>query len=188
MQAAHPGLRVPAKPMAEPGRAAQVWSIVDTLDSIFGTKDHVDLAQECARAILILVYGLLLVRLTGRRVFGNWSALDIVVSIVVGSSLSRALTGSAPLWGTLAAIVVLMALHWALAHLAALRPGLSFLLEGQPIELAAEGKADPRALVRNAVTEADLAEALRQSGIETIEGARKVTLEPSGTITALKSG
>ena len=32
--------------------------------------------------------------------FGRWSALDIVLAIITGSSLSRARTGSAPLWGT----------------------------------------------------------------------------------------
>jgi hypothetical protein len=37
----------------------------------------------------------------GRRVFGRWAALDIVVAIVVGSNLSRALTGAAQLGGTL---------------------------------------------------------------------------------------
>jgi uncharacterized membrane protein YcaP (DUF421 family) len=37
---------------------------------------------------------LAIVRFVGRRVFGEWAALDIIVSIVVGSNLSRALTGS----------------------------------------------------------------------------------------------
>ncbi len=71
------------------------WSI-----AIFGRDDAVDTAQLVARACLIFVYGLVLVRLAGRRVFGRWSALDIIVSIVVGSNLSRALTGNAPLLGT----------------------------------------------------------------------------------------
>ena len=64
---------------------------------------------------MIFVFGLALVRLAGRRVFGKWAALDIVVSIIIGSNLSRALTGNAPLWGTLAGTALLMALHWLLA-------------------------------------------------------------------------
>ncbi len=54
------------------------------LDAIFGTSDHVSLAQECARAALIFFFGLALVRLSGRRVFAKWSALDIIVSITHG--------------------------------------------------------------------------------------------------------
>ena len=65
--------------------------------AIFGVDAHLSWAQECARAVLVFAYGLLLVRVAGRRIFGKWSALDIIVSIVVGSNLSRALTGSAEL-------------------------------------------------------------------------------------------
>lgn len=51
-------------------------------------------SQDCARAVLVFICGLVLVRIAGRRVFGQWSALEIVVSIIIGSNLSRALTGS----------------------------------------------------------------------------------------------
>ncbi len=57
--------------------------------------------------MLIFAYGLVLVQLSGRRTFGKWSALDVIVSIMLDSSQSRALTGSAPLrqrrctWGLL---------------------------------------------------------------------------------------
>lgn len=52
------------------------------------------------------------VRIAGKRVFGKWAALDIIVSIMAGSNLSRALTGNAPLGGTLAATSLLMGLHY----------------------------------------------------------------------------
>ena len=71
------------------------------LDDVFGSTVGITWWQECARAALIFCYGLLLVRLAGRRIFATWSALDIVVAIVTGSTLSRALTGNAPLFGTL---------------------------------------------------------------------------------------
>src|SRR3954469_13579004 len=108
-------------------------------DDLFGVTGQVAWAQECARAVLIFGYGLALVRVAGRRVFGKWAALDIIVSIVVGSNLSRALTGNAALLGTLAATTLLMALHWLLAHAAARSSRLSSLLEGPAIELARDG-------------------------------------------------
>lgn len=154
--------------------------------SIFGSGKDLSVAQECARAVLVLAYGLLAVRVVGRRIFGKWSALDIVVSIVIGSNLSRALTGSAPLLGTLAATTVFLLLHWLLAHLAARFPAMSRLLEGQAIMIFKEGKADHGARLRHSVSEADLDEALRQSGMSSVNDARQVTLEPSGKITVLK--
>lgn len=154
--------------------------------SIFGTGKDLGVLQECARAVLVLAYGLVAVRVVGRRIFGKWSALDIVVSIVIGSNLSRALTGSAPLLGTLAATSVFLLLHWLLAHLAARFPVMSRLLEGQAITIFKEGAADHDARLRHSVSQADLDEALRQSGLSSVTEARQVTLEPSGKITVLK--
>ena len=157
-----------------------------SLQELFGVTGHITWAQECARALMIFIYGLLLVRLAGRRVFGKWSALDIIVSIVVGSNLSRALTGSAALLGTLAATTLLMALHWLLAHAAARSSRLSRLLEGPAIELARDGAGESSTFVREAVSEGDLNEALRQAGVERVAETRRITLEPSGKITVLK--
>src|ERR687885_300502 len=106
-----------------------------SLEDVFGPTGHITWAQECARALVVFIYGLALVRVAGRRVFGKWAALDIIVSIVVGSNLSRALTGSADLGGTLAATTLLMALHWILSHLAASFPTLSRVFEGRPVNL-----------------------------------------------------
>ena len=156
------------------------------MEAVFGSGSDLAWYQECARAALIFVYGLVLVRIAGRRIFGKWSALDIVVSIIIGSNLSRALTGSAQLWGTLAATTLLVALHWVLARLVVASPGLSRIVEGRPAELARHGALRESVLERHAVSQADLNEALRQSGVDDIAAAKTVTLEPSGKITVLK--
>ncbi len=149
--------------------------------SLFGTIE-VTAAQLCARAVLILFYGLFVVRLVGRRVFGKWAALDIVVAIVVGSNLSRAMTGNAPLWGTLAATTVLMVVHILLAQLAARSRAASRWFEGRPIVLAREGHADRRSWTRHSVSAADIEEALRRHGLAQLSEAQELVLEPSGTI------
>ena len=61
------------------------------------------------------------------------------VSIVIGSNLSRALTGNAPLFGTLAATTLMFALHWILAHAAMRFVPLSTMLEGRAVILAEAG-------------------------------------------------
>lgn len=156
------------------------------VDEVFGSGSDLAWYQECARAAVVFVYGLVLVRIAGRRIFGKWSALDIVVSIIIGSNLSRALTGNAQLWGTLAATTLLVALHWVLARLVATSPAFSRIIEGRAVELARHGAPKGSARQRYAVSEADLDEALRQSGVDDIAHARIVTLEPSGKITVLK--
>lgn len=159
---------------------------MDWLTAVFGQKNEITTLQECARAILIFVYGLLLVRIAGRRLFGKWAALDIVVAIMVGSNLSRALTGGAPLAGTLAATTLLIAIHWALAWLAARNPTLSRILEGRAIVLACRGDMNHANRKWHAISEADIAEALRQAGVGNAEQAEQIMLEPGGKITILK--
>ena len=65
------------------------------LDAVFGGMKDLTLAQESARAVLIFFYGLIMLRLSGRRTFAQMSAVDLVISIIVGSNLSRAMTGGA---------------------------------------------------------------------------------------------
>lgn len=156
------------------------------LDSIFGVSEGLDTAQLCARAGLIFVYGLVLVRIAGRRMFGRWSALDIIVSIMAGSNLSRALTGNAPLWSTLTATTLLMVLHWLMARAAAWSPRLSRLIEGRSITLVRDGRIDERAMHLHGFTDADLREGLRSAGIERAEDARLLALESSGKVSVLK--
>ncbi|HWF00686.1 MAG TPA: YetF domain-containing protein [Caulobacteraceae bacterium] len=156
------------------------------ISSIFGAARHVGPAQECARAVVIFVYGYVAVRLVGRRVFGKWAALDIVVSVIIGSNLSRALTGSAHLLGTMAATTVVLALHWALAQLACRQPRLSRLIEGRPFDLAQDGELRAAMLHRWSISQADIDEALRARGVARLEPADRLVLEPSGGISLLR--
>jgi len=136
---------------------------------------------------VVFIYGLVIVRVAGRRVFGKWAALDIIVSVIVGSNLSRALTGQASLGGTLAATTALMVLHWILAQAAARSAWLASIVEGTSIELGGGGLVDQAAMRRNSVSHRDLDEALRQSSVEDVSKTHRVVLEPSGKITVVKS-
>jgi uncharacterized membrane protein YcaP (DUF421 family) len=153
---------------------------------LFGETQHANAWQLCARAALVFVYGWLLVRIAGRRAFARWTAVDIVVAIVTGSNLSRALTGNADLFGTLAATTLMMAIHWALARAAARSPAISRLVEGAPVAIGKGGSVDAAALVHHGVSAADLQEALRAAGVESAADTRAIVLEPSGKVSVLK--
>jgi uncharacterized membrane protein YcaP (DUF421 family) len=160
---------------------------MEVLAAVFGQQNHLSTAQECARTLLIFAFALGVVRISGRRTFAKWSSLDTVVSVIAGSTLSRALTGNAPLWGTLAAMLVLFGAHWALAQLAARHSGLAAILEGRPITLGRAGQLDERARVRHSVSRSDVLEALHRKDLEEPSGTRLVSLEPNGTINVIKT-
>lgn len=159
------------------------------LVAIFGIQNHLSTLQEAARAILIFFYGLLLLRLAGPRMFGHWSALDIVITIMVGSALARAMTGSAPLLGTMVAAAVMAFLHAALAAWVARNGAVAHLIEGNPVVLIDHGRIDHEARKRAKISEADLREALRQEGVDGeahVANVKSVTLEPSGRLSVVK--
>lgn len=159
------------------------------MESIFGTMHHVSVEQESARAVLVFVYGLIVLRVSGRRTFAQWSAIDIVVSIIVGSSLSRAMTGSAPLWGTLAAVAVLVLLHLGVSYAVARNQKLSKLIEGDSVVLASDGHIEKANLHCHLVSLSDLGEALRGKGLDglaALGNTKRIELEPSGKISIVK--
>jgi len=159
------------------------------LIAIFGVQNHLSTAQEGARAVLIFTYGLLLLRLSGPRMFGHWSALDIVISIMIGSALARAMTGSAPLVGTMVAAAVMAFLHVTLAHCVARNRRLAHIVEGEPVTLVDHGRIDHITRKRNKISEADLREALREQGIDgeaKVGNVKSMTLEPSGKLSVVK--
>lgn len=142
--------------------------------------------QMSIRAIVIFLFGLVLVRFAGKRLFGQWGAMDIVLSVIIGSNLSRILTGGAPFLPTLAATALLVALYAVLSHAAVRFPRLGPILKGHSALLVSDGKPDARALARQGVGEQDLAQALRCAGIEDIRDVRSAYLERSGQISVLK--
>ncbi|HEX4862113.1 MAG TPA: YetF domain-containing protein, partial [Rhizomicrobium sp.] len=144
----------------------EVSRMEQVLIDVFGVQNHISTAQEAARAVLIFAYGLTLLRLSGPRMFGHWSALDVVISIMVGSALARAMTGSAPLIGTMAAAAVMALLHVGLSHWVARNGKVARLFEGEAVALIDHGQIDHRMRKRVKISEADLREALREHGID----------------------
>jgi uncharacterized membrane protein YcaP (DUF421 family) len=156
-----------------------------TLLDVFGVTRHVQWWQELPRAFVIFVFGLTLVRISGRRTFARWSALDMIISIIMGSSLSRALTGAAPLGGTMLALTLLVFLHWLLARGVSRSLWLARIVEGSAAVLGRSGSISQTQLRRHNISETDLEEALRKKGVAQVGETRQITLEPSGTITVL---
>jgi uncharacterized membrane protein YcaP (DUF421 family) len=156
-----------------------------SITDLIGDKSDILWWQMSIRAVLIFIFGLVLIRLFGRRAFGQQNPLDIVVAVVMGSSLSRTLTGNAPFFSTLAAIAVLLAVFWLLEHAAARWHRLGRLAKGEPVRLVHDHQFNRKAMRAWGVTEHDIAEAARASGNPAIAAVRDAVLERSGKINTI---
>jgi uncharacterized membrane protein YcaP (DUF421 family) len=142
--------------------------------------------QMSIRAVIIFLFGLVLVRLASKRVFGRWGAIDIILSVIIGSNLSRTMTGSAPFLETLAATTVLVALHAVVVWVAARVSWLGPLVKGKSCRIAQDGRFDPRQLKKHAVGDRDIEEALHFAGLARPDQVAEAWIERNGDISIIK--
>ena len=152
-----------------------------------GKANELTLLHISLRAFIIFVVGLAIVRIGDRRSLAEKTAFDAIFIVLIGSMLSRAINGTAPFFTTIAAGVVLMAIHRACAFGACKSHAFGKLIKGRPLILIRDGKIDRAQMRRSLVSDHDLEEDLRLDArtedVSTITTAR---LERSGDISFIK--
>ncbi|SDG04537.1 hypothetical protein SAMN04489759_104235 [Sulfitobacter delicatus] len=80
------------------------------LSNLLGdTSTDLTALQLALRAVVVFCFAIGLFRLLPRKSLANTSVIDVVLTVLIGSSLSRALTGNAPLGRSLSAVLRLVA-------------------------------------------------------------------------------
>lgn len=158
----------------------------DWLHQVFGRDGElISWWQMSARAAFFFVWGLLLVRLGGQRMFGKITAFDIVVAVILGSILSRAITGNAAFLPSIAATTTLVLLHWLTTRVAWRWGAFGRVVKGRPVRLVEDGRPDETRMRATGITEHDLEEAMRRKGVESLEQVKAAYLERDGEITVI---
>ena len=157
----------------------------DIHDVLGHVSEPLTAVQMSLRACVLFIYGIVLVRLAGTRIFGKSAPLDIIMSVIIGSNLSRCLTGNAPLLPTMIATAVLLTLHWALAQFAHRNKGFATLVKGKPEVLIADGKIDHAAMRHEGIGRRDLETAVREAGVNDLDEVDRATLERDGSISVV---
>ncbi len=145
-----------------------------------------DAGQMVLRAVIIYLFAIMVVRIGNKRFMGRNTAFDLILGIILGSVLSRAVTGQSPLFPTLAAGASLMVMHWLMASIALRWRWLAPLIKGRPRLLIEGGKVKDDALRKSNVGEEDLQEALRRQGsIRSADRVQVAYLERNGDISII---
>jgi len=141
--------------------------------------------QMCIRGVIIFLFTLTLIRVGDYRIFGKHTAFDIALGLILGSTLSRTITGNAPFVPALITSAVLVILHRLLAALAC-RANVGKYIKGREQQLVNDGKILRDQMNANNITDNDLEEAMRANGntqrLEEVQGAY---LERSGDISVI---
>ncbi|HEY0100003.1 MAG TPA: YetF domain-containing protein [Pyrinomonadaceae bacterium] len=142
--------------------------------------------QMCLRAVIVFILAIGMLRVGDKRFMGRSTAFDVMLGIIFGSVVSRAITGNAPFLPTLAASLVLVLIHWALAAIAFRAHGFSTMVKGHDRLLVCDGEVQPDAMRKSHITEHDLREALRINGqTPDLSRVQEARLERNGDISTI---
>ena len=159
-----------------------------SISSLLGLNaSELSAGQMCLRALVVYIVALLMVRIVGSRRFaGKFAAVDIILSITLGATLSRGINGSAAFGPTLAAGLMLVGLHWLMSILAFRLPFLESWVKGRPRTLIQAGQKNHGAFKTAALTDQDLKMTLRTSGsLTSLDKIALATLEPNGSVSII---
>jgi uncharacterized membrane protein YcaP (DUF421 family) len=164
----------------------ELWEAIRWLAEPYRGPQSFSVALVCLRAAGVYVAGWALLRLGGNRFLGQETVFDIVLAFVLGSTLSRAINGTAPLLVTLAAAGLLVALHHLFAWVSWRSRRWGKLLKGQPEVLVQDGRRLEDALRRYRISAGDLEEALRlKAHLKRPEQVEEARFERNGEISVI---
>ena len=142
--------------------------------------------QMSLRAMIVFIVAIIMLRLGDKRFMGKSTAFDVMLGIVFGSTVSRAITGNAPFFPTLVAGLVLILMHWTLAAIAFRSHGFGTAVKGRDRLLVRDGEILWDVMKKVHITEHDLQEALRNHGKQPDVGqVQAAHLERNGEISII---
>jgi uncharacterized membrane protein YcaP (DUF421 family) len=114
----------------------------------------------------IIVYGALIVcvRFGKKRFLGQATAFDAILVIIIGSTASRAITGTARFAGALVAAFALVGVHWIFSFISRSSPAFGHLIKGRTTLIIKSGQVVCQALRDEHMSKDDLDEDLRKAG------------------------
>jgi uncharacterized membrane protein YcaP (DUF421 family) len=143
--------------------------------------------QFAVRGIVVYLALLCMMRLCGKRSFGEMSAFDLIVLMLVGGTLRTSIIGSdTSFLGGLISVASILAADRALGWICSRHAFVNRLIEGHPSVLVSNGLRVPDALRRCSLPEAAFERALHAEGLEDEATVITARLEPNGKITVIQ--
>jgi uncharacterized membrane protein YcaP (DUF421 family) len=141
------------------------------------------------RAVVVYVFLVVLIRITGRRQVGMMSPTDFILLLILSNAVQNSMNGGDNSLGAgLVLAAALIALNYAMSWLARRSKFIEQLLVGRPVFIVRDGRLDEHVLAKEKVTHHELMAALRAAGCPNIEAARHVILETNGSISVIHRG
>jgi uncharacterized membrane protein YcaP (DUF421 family) len=141
------------------------------------------------RGVVVYAFLVTALRVSGRRELAQMTSFDLVLLLLVSNAVQNSLNaGDNTLGGGLVSAATLFLVNRGVGFAAWRWRWFERLVKGPPLRLVTDGRVHLGAMRRERFTLADLHSALRKQGIAHLRDCRQVTLEPDGTLTAIRAG
>jgi Predicted membrane protein len=154
---------------------------------LFGEGKELNALQMGDRAFVMFFITLLLIRVAGMRAFGQKSAFDMIIVIMLGAILSRSITGASAFFPTVVAGFVLAIVHRVLALISIYNEAIGAIIKGNKTVLYKNNKVIQKNMISCSVSYKDLQEEVRLILNETtMDNVEEIFMERSGKISIVK--
>ena len=138
------------------------------------------------RGIIVYIFLLTLLRITGKRQVGQLAPFDLVLLLVLSNAVQNSMNGGDnSLVGGLLSAATLVCVNYAVSVITYRNKRLEAIIEGRPQVLIHNGKLFEDVMAKAMLTHHELQGALRQAGCVAIEEVHSAILENNGAISVV---
>jgi uncharacterized membrane protein YcaP (DUF421 family) len=139
------------------------------------------------QAAAIYLFLLLIFRIAGRRTMSEMTHFDFVLLLIISEATQGAMVGNDHSFTNAALLIVtLVGMDVILSHVKQRSKSIEKWMEGVPIVIVRDGRADQELLQKTRVDIEDILAAARMSqGIGSMDGIAFAVLETSGAISVI---
>lgn len=143
------------------------------------------------RVVLFAILGYLafafLIRISGKRTISRMNTFDLIVSVAVGALLARTiLANDTALLEGIAAIAALILMQILFTWLPVRSRRARGLVQATPVILFYHGRFITELMDQQRVVKEDILEAVRSTGLDSMEPVEAVVLEADGNLSVIR--
>jgi uncharacterized membrane protein YcaP (DUF421 family) len=138
------------------------------------------------RGIVVYLFLLALLRITGKRQVGQLAPFDLVLLLVLANAVQNSMNaGDNSLVGGLITATTLIGLNFLVSFITHRNKKLEAIVEGRPQILIHNGKLFEEVMAKAQLTHHELNAALRRSGCSSVAEVHSAVLENNGAISVV---
>ena len=138
------------------------------------------------RGIVVYIFLLILLRITGKRQVGQLAPFDLVLLLVLSNAVQNSMNGGDnSLIGGLILAATLIVLNYFVSKATYHSKKVEEFIDGKPEILVHDGKLIEEVMKHAQITHHELHSALRQAGVTNVADVQYAILENNGHITVM---